>query len=135
MEFVWIVLVVGLCALMWWAASRIDPHWASRDGSRFLAMAHPLSGPHLTTVGRAKETRVAFAADDTLLVQRRRGIRSKHTPYIVDSAVPDSSAKASKKAQFLLKPIGGGPDEPPLLMRMPAGSKTAARLRAMAAAK
>lgn len=130
MEFVWILVVVAACGLMWWGASKIDPHWSSGDGSRFMALTQPLTGPHLTTVGRAKETRFAFTGTDQLIVQRRRGVRSKQVPYIVDSAVPD--AAGAKKAQFLLKPIGGGTDEPALLMRLPASSKVVPRLREMA---
>jgi|GEM_PF-1520189 len=130
-DLLWIAVVAALCALMWWGASKIDPHWASRDGSRFLGLAQPLDPPHYVPSGRAKEIRVAFGDNDTLIVQRRRGFRAAHTPYLVEREIPAVDDRASKKRQFLLKPIGGGTDEPALLLRLPASSKTAARLAAM----
>lgn len=130
-DLLWIALVAAICALMWWASTKIDPHWASRDGSRFIALAQPLTPPHYVPAGRTKEVRVAYGPNDHLIVQRRRGVRAAQVPYLLANEMPATEGKGPKKRQFLLKPIGGKADEPTLLLRLPASSPTAERLATM----
>lgn len=56
-----------------WLAYRIEPHWASKDGTRMIARVQPL-GPRGEPDGRWREMRVAV--DGTTLTLSSRGLGS-----------------------------------------------------------
>jgi hypothetical protein len=62
-----VVLLAGLA--LWWAV-RVEPHWASRDGQRFVARVHMLrSGDQ--PEGRWREVRAGVTTNRTVLLRPR----------------------------------------------------------------
>lgn len=70
MDVVWFVLFVAALLGMWWLAYRMDPHYSSKDGRRFLCHGQVLT--HGLPDGRRKETRVTVLDDGTLLCTTKR---------------------------------------------------------------
>lgn len=131
MDVVWIVAIIAGCVAMWWAATKIDPHWTSRDGTRFVALAQPLSGPHNSIAGRAREVRCRFdTANDEITLSPRRLWRSQSSRYRIDSA---GTSPRPNKRQFVLTPLDD--DHPMWLLRLPATSRTTQRIEAILAAR
>jgi len=85
-DLVWGALLLIVMAGMWWLAYRMEPHWASKDGKRFLASAQELAGT--ATAGRPKETRVLVMPDGMLLVSHKRRMRRVHTQWKLVGKVP-----------------------------------------------
>jgi hypothetical protein len=62
------------CGLMLWAASRIEPHWASKDGHRFTCRVQRL-GQYDAPTGSWREMRAMVEGDG--LVLTARGLRGR----------------------------------------------------------
>ena len=87
-EVVWIALVIIVMAGMWWVAYRMEPHWVSKDGTRFLCTAQELDGAN--TVGHPKETRVLIGDVGELYVTQKRRMRRKTTVWSLVAKAPDA---------------------------------------------
>lgn len=80
-EVVWILLVILVLAAMWWFAYRLEPHYSSKDGTRFLCTAQEIQGD--TPVGRPRETRVFVLPDGLLHVSQKRMMRRTHSRWTI----------------------------------------------------
>lgn len=69
----WFVLFIGGLVGLWYLAYRIEPHWSTRDGHRFVCNAQELTAGK--AVERMRETQVAVLADGSLHVSRKRMLR------------------------------------------------------------
>jgi hypothetical protein len=69
-----IIGVLVVLAGIYYVGYRLEPHWVSKDGRRFLCNVQTVGGPGGFD-GRAKETRVTVLSDGSLQLDRRRGIR------------------------------------------------------------
>lgn len=105
---------VVVCAGLLWLARRIEPHWASKDGHRFVGRVQVL-GTHDLPEGPWREIR-ASVDDGTRLVVTARGLggRGLGGNYRVASASP---SPPRGKAVFVL--VG----EKRLVLRVPATSR------------
>jgi len=127
MEVVGFILAAGACVLLAWLGLRIEPHFVSKDGSRFLCMGQKmnLQGDHF---GRWRETRIIVGNNGGIQVDQKRFMRRTTTFWTVEARSPEAP---KRKAVFLLK---GHDDEglPMLLaLRMPAKSRAVATLSAL----
>jgi len=85
-DVVWVILIVGVCGLMWFAASLIEPHWSTRDGRRFVCNAQELSGGR--PLGRNRETQITVLGDGSLQVTRKRTMRRHHSLWRLVGKTP-----------------------------------------------
>jgi hypothetical protein len=69
----WIVLFFAAMAGLWWVAYKIEPHYASKDGKRFLCTSQEIVEGQ--PAGRTRETRVLILDDGVLHCARKRGLR------------------------------------------------------------
>ena len=113
------------CGLMLWAASRIEPHWASKDGGRFTCRVQRLA-QHDVPVGSWREMRAT--ASDGQMTLSARGLRGRDLrgSYAVVAKSPDPP---KGKAIY----ICAGTDR--IILRVPASSKAVPVLDAMLAAR
>lgn len=124
----WTLVVLAVLAAMAWGAYRIEPHWVSRDGKRFLCMGQQLNDRH-TPVGRWNEVRVAALPDGALLVDQRRRVgrtRPGARVWHVVSRMPDAPRK--KLVAYLLRGRNEDGVAVQMLLRLPAKSKAIALL-------
>ncbi len=109
------MLVGGFAGLVWFAFGR-DPHWASRDGRRFICRAQLVEHSGRSD-GRWREVRGAVA-DGGAVTIAARGLAGRDLAgtWRLDSVTPDESGK---RVAVLLR------SERLLVLRIPADSPSA----------
>lgn len=125
MDLVWLVVAVALCGSLAWFGMRIEPHWVSKDGRRFICQSQ-LVTPHGDALGRWRETRVEITPDDELCVIQKRLFRRQRSYWELAAESPDPPRR---RAIFLLR--GRDDTTSMLTLRMPAKSRALDGLRAL----
>jgi hypothetical protein len=127
-DYVWLALLVVVMGGLWWLAYRMEPHWSSKDGRRFLCTTQDLSNP--SHPGRPRETRIAVSPDGALLISRKNGLRRENTTWVLTGKVPEPPRK---REVFLAERRGDSKARLLLAIRLPANSRCVAVLdRALA---
>ncbi len=62
---------------MWWVGYRMEPHWVSKDGERFMCGAQEFF--HGTLAGHPCETQVAFLPDGAMHITQKRMMRRQRS--------------------------------------------------------
>lgn len=93
MDLLWIALFIAATGGLWWLSSKIEPHYASRDGTRFVANAQEIIDGR--PIGRMRETRVAVRPDGLLLCSQKKALRRKGVDFMLigTSATPPRKLK------------------------------------------
>ncbi len=86
-DVLWGVLVFGACGLLAWIGFRIEPHWVSKDGRRFMCNAQQLTARG-EPQGRWRETRVILNNAQQVQVDQKRFMRRTSTFWKVASQSP-----------------------------------------------
>ncbi|MFV0308654.1 MAG: hypothetical protein ACK5OX_13020 [Desertimonas sp.] len=124
-DALWFAVPVLVCAGMLWVAFRMEPHWSSKDGRRFLTMAQPVDR-HRQPLERRYEVR-GSVTEDGLLRLTRRGVlrRGGGQRFRVLGALESPPAG---KAVYVLDAQPPGTDGAHVLLRLPATSPVVAML-------
>ena len=101
------------CGLMLWGASRIEPHWSSKDGVRFTCRVQRL-GQYDAPLGSWREMRAMVNGDRVELSSRGVRGRDMRGTYAL---LAQSESPPKGKAIF----ICDGPAR--VLLRIPANSR------------
>jgi hypothetical protein len=115
--------IVAVCAGMLYLASRIEPHWVSKDGHRFLTSAQELD-QFGTPFGRKHEVRVSID-DEVLVVRRRSLLKPSADLYTVQAKVP---SPPRGRAVYLLRKVNPTMERSQLALRVPSRSKVVGQL-------
>lgn len=83
-----LIAAFAACGLMLWGASRIEPHWASKDGGRFTCRVQRL-GQHDAPVGTWRDMRALVEGDMVHLTARGLRGRELRGAYHVLAKSPD----------------------------------------------
>lgn len=124
-DVVWfIALALGVAGLAWLLFGT-DPHWASKDGRRFICRVQGLDD-RLANDGLPAEVRVTVV--DDIVEVRPRGLRAIRYKghYRVTAKAPSTSRKRSV---YLLRADGEGRQ---IALRVPTTSRCAPVLDALA---
>jgi len=73
-DVVWLVLILGVLTAITVFALRMEPHWSSKDGQRFICRAQLLDESH-RPIGRWREIRGEVHGDE--IVVRTRSLVSR----------------------------------------------------------
>lgn len=115
--FVGFLLVVGG---MYYVAFRIEPHWVSKDGRRFLCNVRPVT-LRGASEGRARETWIIVRGDGTLqLDQKRRLGRRVSEIWTLTGKAP---TPPPKRAVYLLRSHGDTVGDDLLALQLPCNSR------------
>ena len=118
-DFVWISLTVLVLAGMWWLGYKMEPHWVSKDGTRFLCNAQEIEKGE--PVGRLRETRITVMPDGLLIVARKRLVRRSYSRWQLVGKAP---TPPKKLAVYLAQLREDGQAVPSMLsMRVPSKSR------------
>jgi len=128
-ELLGVVAVVAVCGGLMWVATRIEPHWVSKDGRRFLCNAQQIDLASAQPTTRWHETRVIVGdAGDLQVDQKRFPLRRSTTFWRVEAESPDPPRG---KALFLLRGHDATGQAALLAIRVPRSSRAVAVLRTL----
>ena len=120
-------VAIAVCLLMAWLGFRIEPHWVSKDGRRFLCNAQ-----HLTAKGepqtRWRETRCVINNASQVQVDEKRFLRRTSTFWNV---VSRSDSPPRGREVFLLSGHDGAGAPALLAVRLPKKSRAVTALAGM----
>lgn len=124
-EVLWFAVALALCAALAWIGFKIEPHWVSKDGQRFLC-----HGQRLTLkgdpLGRWRETRVVINDGGRVQVDQKRFMRRSSTFWKVAAEAPDPP---KGKAVFLLEGFDAQATPILLALRLPVDSRALPQFR------
>lgn len=126
-DVLWVTIPLVVCAAMIYAAVRIEPHWASKDGTRFLTTAEVIDGRGEATE-RRREVRGAIRNDGVVMLARRSLLRTTTQEMRVAAK---SAHPPRRKAVYLLDTIPPSSDGAKMALRLPASSRAVAHLDAL----
>lgn len=86
MNVVWVLLFFAVMGGAWWLAYKIEPHYASKDGTRFLCTAQEIVEGR--PMGRARETRVVVLDDGILHCSQKRAMRRSGSLWAIVGKSP-----------------------------------------------
>jgi hypothetical protein len=125
-DVLWMVLFIGGLVGLWYLAYRIEPHWASRDGARFVCNSQELLAGRPN--GRLREAQVAVLPDGTLQVSQKRAMRRAVSTWRL---VGRSDGPSPKLYVYLARRVDDGAEQHvELALRIPRKSRSAAVLDA-----
>jgi hypothetical protein len=101
------------CGLMLWGASRIEPHWASKDGGRFTCRVQRL-GQYDAPVGAWREMR-AMVDGDTMTLSSR-GVRGRELRGAYQVVAKSESPPKNREIYICTGPTR-------ILLRLPSSSR------------
>lgn len=124
-DWLWGIAAVAIMGLLAWAGFRIEPHWVSKDGHRFLCSGQLLS--HLgEPLGRWRETRIIVDRDGQIQVDQKRLLRRKSSMWALSGESPDPP---KRRSVFLLRGHDADGQTRMLALRLPTKSRAIPVLR------
>jgi hypothetical protein len=126
-EYVWLVLAIALMVFLAWVGFRIEPHWVSKDRTRFICNAQQLTDRGDPN-GRFRETKVYVEPNGELLVDQRRLFRRRMSAWRL---VAESDSPPRRRAVFVLRGHDRHGVPAMLALRLPATSPIVPELRAI----
>ncbi|MCE9623305.1 MAG: hypothetical protein K8R99_13265 [Actinomycetia bacterium] len=126
MQFVWLAVLIVVIGAMWWIGYRMEPHWVSKDGQRFMCGTQEFF--HGTLAGHPRETQVAFMAGGTLHITQKRVMRRQRSLWTLvgKSADPPKGLEIYVAQQS----VDGVATQTMLALRIPKKSRCIALLDA-----
>lgn len=119
-DVVWLAVVLAGCALALWGASKIEPHWVSKDGRKFIASVQVIG--RNGDLSRPQEVRGAITEDGEVWLRSRKRIGRFQGIWVLAGASPEPPRG---KRIYLLR---GTPD---VALRVPTSSRLVERLDAL----
>lgn len=120
-----IVLLIAMGGL-WWVAYRMEPHWSSKDGRRFLCVAQDL--PDGFPPGRLRETRVTVLDDGALVIGQKRAMRRRQSVWTLEGKAADPPPK---REVYVARQRVDGATGMRMAIRLPRNSRSVAVLDAV----
>jgi len=119
-EYVYLALIIAVMSGLWWVAYKMEPHWASKDGTRLLCTVQELRDDGTTS--RPKEARVMVLGDGLLRVTRKHMMKRN----TIDCTMVGKSPKPPKKMElYVIQERVDGKQLPDLIaLRIPTNSRS-----------
>ena len=130
MGWVLAIGIVAACGALVYLGYVIEPHWVAKDGRRFLTTAQGVDR-HGSNVGRRHEVRGHLLDDGTILLARRRFLRTRRAIFRLRAKQPEATRR---RQQYVLEPLTVDPTGERLLLRLPLDSRLTAALDALVGA-
>lgn len=123
----WFALSLVACMGLVYLAYRIEPHWVSKDGKRFMCGAQPISAAGKVE-GRMRETRVIVLPDGALHLSVKRRLRRRASLWKVSGK---SQTPPRNRQVYLLYAHGTEPEAGLVALRLPTKSRAVPVLEAL----
>jgi hypothetical protein len=115
----WMILAIGVCAVLLYLGYRIEPHHVSKAGNRFLS-----SGQWISTQGapqgRRREVWVSVLSDGQLQIDVKRRMRHDVTHWSIEGKSPEPPPR---RAVYVLRTLNALGQTQRMTIRIPAKSR------------
>ena len=116
----WVVVPLIVVGGMYWLSFRIEPHWVSKDGQRFITTVQAITGRG-EPEGRPKETRVAILTTGRLQLSQRRFVgKSLNEEWTVAGK---STTPPKRKVVYVLHAVDDDGSGGQLALKLPEDSR------------
>ena len=119
MEYLALVIVLAVVAGLGWFAYGMDPHYASKDGTRFLSNTQEFMGGK--SLARKREARCSVLPDGSLHVVQKAGLRRKMQVWTLSGKQPHP--KKALTVYVATRHEAGDPAALQLMIRVPNRSR------------
>ena len=127
----WTGLFLAAMGGLWFLAYRIEPHFSSKDGRRFLCGAQEMEPGSLP--GRSRETRITVSPDGVLYASQKKMGRRETTAWSVIGHAPEPPKSVKV---YVAQLVGDGrPQATQLFLRIPLNSRVIPVLDELVAAR
>ena len=126
-DALWIVGFVAVVGGLYYLAFRIDPHWASKDGHRFICHGQ-LVDRHGNTLQNWREFRFEVI-DDMRIRARRRSRWTRRNVGVWRVAAKSDNPPKNREVYLLTSAESGITDQ--MAIRLPASSRAVAVLEGL----
>ena len=132
MDALWSLLFFAVLGGLWWLAHKIEPHYSSKDGSRFMANAQEIIDGR--PMGRMRETRVTVERSGLLHCSQKKIAKRNGADFML---VGTSPAPPRKLKVYLAHAVHDGMSTTAteLAIRVPENSRVVPVLDAILAEK
>jgi hypothetical protein len=126
-DALWIIGFVAVVAGLYYVAYRVDPHWASKDGRRFVCHGQ-LVDHYGNTLQNWREYRFKVLDHDRILARRHSRWTRRNEGVWRVAAKSDNPPK-NREVYLLASADGGNTDQ--MAIRLPASSPAVAVLEGL----
>jgi hypothetical protein len=123
----WFAVALAVCAALIYAASRIEPHWVAKDGSRFLTTSEAIDHRG-KVVSRRREVRGTIMSDGLIMLGKRSLVKTRSSLWRLKAKAPETKRG---RLLYVLDTVPADPLGEQLILRIPPSSKLAARFDAL----
>ena len=123
----WFGIAIAVCVLLAWVGFRIEPHWVSKDGRRFLCNAQRLTARG-EPESRWREMRIIINDQQQLQVDEKR---MKRRPTTFWKVVSRSDTPPRNREVFLLSGLDSNGAPALLALRLPKKSRAVTALNTL----
>ena len=118
-DYVWTVLIFAAIGGIAWFAYGMEPHYASKDGHRFLCNTQEFMAGRSTE--RKREARITVMPDDSLHVVQKKGLRRSMHSWKLVGVSPDPPRKMA--IYVAQRHFDDQPAPTQLMLRLPRNSR------------
>jgi hypothetical protein len=125
----WFLGAVAVCALLFYVAYAIEPHWVAKDGSRFVTTSETIDHQG-KVVSKRREVRGTIMSDGLIMVGRRSMLKTRSSLWRLTAKAPEVRRR---RQQYILDTVPADPFGEKLVLRVPRSSRLGPRLDALLA--
>jgi hypothetical protein len=123
----WFVVAVAACALLFYVAYAIEPHWVAKDGSRFVTTSETIDHEG-KVVSKRHEVRGTIMSDGLIMLGKRSMLRTRSSLWRISAKAPEVRRG---RQQYILDTVPADPFGEKLILRVPRSSRLVPRLDAI----
>jgi hypothetical protein len=120
----WMLLALGVCGALMFLGYRIEPHYASKDGRRFLCTGQQVSS-YGEPEGRRHEVRISVLPDGALQMDTKRGMRRTISLWTLEGKAAEHP---KRRLVYVLRGTDGSGVTQRMTIRLPPKSRAVAIL-------
>jgi hypothetical protein len=125
-DALWLLLAIVVCAGLFYAGYRIEPHRVSKDGRRFLCTGQWISA-HGDNEGRRREVWISVLSSGQLEVDVKKRLHHEVTTWALEGK---GSTPPPRRAAYVLRTPSEGATQR-MILTMPAKSRAVGTLDAL----
>jgi hypothetical protein len=123
-DVVWIVLALAVCGGLIYVGYRIEPHYVSKNGRRFLCTGQLLSA-YGDPDGRRREVRISVLPDGALQMDVKRGMRRSLSMWSVEGKAAEPPPR---RVVYVLRGRDDAGATQRMVIRLPSNSRAVATM-------